>query len=272
MNYSQVEASIVEQLRSFAQEAGFIDCAIGLSGGLDSSVVAALCAQAFGVGRVHGVLLPGPYSSAHSVDDALALAANLGLEAETIPITGPYEAFARALEPHFAGGHGGSFAGVASENTQARCRMVVLMALSNAHGWMLVNTGNRSEALMGYCTLYGDMAGAFAPIGGLYKTQIRALAQHMNEQAAAQGRTAPIPERVLAKPPSAELSENQTDEDGLGIGYAQLDRILAGHFDEGSAPEDLVTEEMPLDQVQSVIARAESNAFKRASLPPSARI
>ena len=263
---NQIRMSIVSQLQAFAQEAGFTDCVIGLSGGLDSSVVAALCTEAYGPEHVHGVLLPGPYSSDHSREDALALANNLGLETDIIPITEPYQAFARELELYL----GDDFQGVASENTQARCRMVVLMALSNARGWMLVNTGNRSEAYRGYSTLYGDTAGAFAPIGSLYKTQVFELARQMNAQAREAGQVAPIPQHVIDKPPSAELAPNQTDEAGLGIGYEELDRILAGYYDKGQGIEELASKETDVAHVASIIARAQRYAYKRTQLPPAA--
>lgn len=261
--------SILEQLQSFAQGAGFSDCVIGLSGGLDSTVVAVVCAQAFGPKRVHGILLPGPYSSDHSVEDALELAANLEMPTETISITQPYQAFASALTPHFEM-QGSSFVGIASENTQARCRMVVLMALSNAHGWMLVNTGNKSEAYMGYSTLYGDTAGAFAPIGNLYKTQVYELANYINDQARAEGRRCPIPQRVIDKPPSAELAADQTDEKGLGILYPELDRILMGHYEQGMSAAQLANEKTNESDVQTILNRAERYAYKRMQLPSAA--
>lgn len=266
MNQQEVVQSIVGQLQEFAEGAGFTDCVLGLSGGLDSSVVAALCVAAFGAEHVHGYMLPGPYSSAEAREDAQALAKNLGLEIESIAITQVYQVLGRELAPHT----GGSFDGLASENTQARLRMVALMALSNAHGWMLVNTGNRSEAWMGYSTLYGDTAGAFAPIGGLYKTEVYELAEWLNAQAHEQGGGALIPQRVLEKPPSAELAEGQTDEEGLGVAYPELDRILIGYFEHGQSIESLASETMPETEVQRIIARAESYEYKRALLPPAA--
>ena len=266
MNSQAVAASIIEQLQEFARNARFTDCVIGLSGGLDSSVVAALCVAAFGSEHVHGYLLPGPYTSNHSIEDAQELANNLGLEAPSISITEAYEAFARELAAHT----GGSFEGLASENTQARCRMVVLMALSNAHGWMLVNTGNLSEAWMGYSTLYGDTAGAFAPIGSLYKTEVYELANWLNAQAREQGGADIIPQRVIDKPPSAELAPDQTDEAGLGLTYPELDRVLMGYFEQGMSAEDLATDSLGADEVERIVARAESYAFKRTLLPPAA--
>ncbi len=266
MDFNAAHESIVAQLRDFADKARFTDCVIGLSGGLDSSVVAAVCVCAFGCDAVHGVLMPGPYSSADSTEDALELARNLGISTESVSITEAYRAFSDALDPVM----GADFAGVASENTQARCRMIVLMALSNAYGWMLVNTGNKSEAYMGYSTLYGDTAGAFAPIGGMYKTHVFEYARYLNGVFAAAGEASPVPQRVIDKPPSAELAPGQTDEKSLGIGYAELDRILAGFFDEGSSVADLANDATPLDQVEAVVGRAQRYAYKRMQLPPAA--
>ncbi|MBQ9068535.1 MAG: NAD(+) synthase [Eggerthellaceae bacterium] len=266
MDYQAAHESIVGQLADFARNAHFSECVIGLSGGLDSTVVAVLCAEAFGSSSVHGVLMPGPYSSDASSEDALEVARNLEIPTTTISITGAYDAFARALAPTM----GEDFAGVASENTQARCRMVVLMALSNAYGWMLVNTGNRSEAYMGYSTLYGDTAGAFAPLGSMFKTDVFAFARYLNERYVAQGKIAPIPQRVIDKPPSAELAPDQTDEEGLGIGYAELDRILAGHFDAGLGADVLASQSMSAAQVDDVLSRARKYAYKRTMLPPAA--
>ena len=198
----------VNALKGFMDDAGFSDVVIGLSGGMDSSLVAVMCADALGADRVHGVLMPGPYSTDHSVDDALDLARNLGIRTRTVSIAEPYRAFEAAL----AEACGGKLSGLAAENTQARCRMVCLMALSNAYGWMLVNTGNKSEAMMGYSTLYGDTAGAFAPIGGLYKTDVFAVARWRNRQAEIAGEVPPIPEHLFVKPPRAELSPDQEDE------------------------------------------------------------
>ena len=264
----KIHDTIVEQLAAFAQSTGFTDCVIGLSGGLDSSVVAPLCVEALGPDHVHGVMLPGPYSTDHSLTDARELADALGMDSSEISIAEPFAAFERVLGPAC----GGALDGLAAENAQARCRMVCLMALSNKHGWMLVNTGNRSEALMGYCTLYGDMAGAFAPIGGLYKHQVRALGRYINEDFEARGLPAPIPENVFVKPPSAELSPDQSDEESLGVDYDTLDAILMAHFDEGLSAEHVAARGFDLAQAQRIIATAEGYAFKRALLPPCASI
>lgn len=144
----------VDALAAYAKGIGFSQVVIGLSGGIDSSVTAVMAVDAFGAKNVHGVLLPGPYSTGHSIDDALTLAENLGIESHTVSICEPFEAFEQVIRKSYKE----KLEGLASENTQARCRMVILMALSNANRWMLVNTGNKSEAAMGYSTLYGDTA------------------------------------------------------------------------------------------------------------------
>lgn len=266
MNMQEVVQSIVGQLQEFAEGAGFTDCVLGLSGGLDSSVVAALCVPAFGAQHVHGVLLPGPYTAEESVQDAQKLAANLGIQTQSISVTQSYDAFVQ----EFASQADGGLAGLASENTQARLRMVALMALSNANGWMLVNTGNLTEAWMGYSTLYGDTAGAFAPIGSLYKTEVYELAEWLNAQAKEDDGKDLIPARVLSKPPSAELAPGQTDEAALGISYPELDRVLIGYFEQGKSAEELASNETSEAEVERIIACAESYEFKRALLPPAA--
>ena len=251
-------------LGDFVRGAGFSDVVIGLSGGMDSSLVAAMAVDALGAASVHGVLLPGPYSSESSIDDAEALAANLGIEARTISICEPFEAFESVL----ARACGGELSGLAAENTQARCRMTCLMALSNAWGWLVLNTGNKSESYMGYSTLYGDMAGAFAPIGGLYKTDVFALARWRNRRAAEAGQALPIPVNVFVKPPSAELAPGQSDEASLGVGYDVLDAILVDAFERGLDAAALVAAGHDPAQVERVLARAAACAYKRALEPP----
>lgn len=254
----------VDALAAFAKGAGFSQVVIGLSGGIDSSVTAVMAVDAFGAKNVHGVLLPGPYSTGHSIDDALTLAENLGIESHTVSICEPFEAFEQVIRKSYKE----KLEGLASENTQARCRMVILMALSNANRWMLVNTGNKSEAAMGYSTLYGDTAGAFAPIGGLYKTDVYAIARWRNERAERDGQVPPIPEHVLVKPPSAELAPGQEDEKSMGIDYPTLDRMLIAHFEHGVSENGLVEAGFNRADVERVLAKVRSQAFKRALEPP----
>lgn len=254
----------VEGLREFVAGAGFTDVVVGLSGGIDSSLVAVMATDALGAEHVHGMLLPGPYSSAASVDDAEELACGLGIDAMTVCIDDAYAAFDHAISC----ATGAPLSGLASENTQARCRMVCIMAMSNARGWMMLNTGNASEAAMGYSTLYGDTAGAYAPIGGLYKTEVYALSRWRNEMA---GR-ALIPENVLLKPPSAELAPNQRDEDSLGVDYATLDAVLHRCVDCGESVAEMVEAGYPRAQVEPILQRYRAYAFKRAFDPPFPQI
>ncbi|MBS6940793.1 MAG: NAD(+) synthase [Slackia piriformis] len=262
MRIEEKYRACVDGLSSFARGIGMTDVVIGLSGGIDSSLVACMCVDAFGADRVHGYMLPGPYSSEHSLVDAQELALNVGMRAERISIDEPFSAFVDVLGEHCIMARG-----LAAENTQARCRMVVLMALSNAHGWMMVNTGNKSEAMMGYSTLYGDTAGAYAPIGGLYKTDVFAMARWINETARASGAAAPIPDRVLVKPPSAELAPDQRDEDTLGS-YAELDRLLIDYVEHGMGREALAAAGYDPAEVERVTSRVDAYAFKRALEPP----
>ncbi len=264
MRASDMYQTCADALRAYAEGAGFTDVVVGLSGGIDSSVIATMCTDVFGADHVHGVMLPGPYSTEHSLDDALDLANNLGIRTNTVSICEPFEAF----EAVFRRSGCGKLHGTAAENTQARCRTVILMALSNANNWMLVNTGNRSEAMMGYSTLYGDTAGAFAPIGGLYKTDVYAVARWRNEKAVSAGEVAPIPEHVLVKPPSAELSPDQEDEKSMGIDYATLDRMLIAHYEHGVSRDGLVEAGFEAGEVDRILAIADGMAFKRAMEPP----
>lgn len=264
MDVEKSYRACVDALGSFVSQAGFSDVVIGLSGGMDSSLVAVMAVDAFGPSHVHGVMMPGPFSSESSLVDAEALSRNLGIVYSQVSICEPFEAFASVLGQAC----GGSLNGLAAENTQARCRMICLMALSNTWGWMLLNTGNKSEACMGYSTLYGDTAGAFAPLGGLYKTDVVALARWRNRQGIEQGSGGPIPENVFVKAPSAELAPGQSDEASLGVDYATLDAILKHVVEEGESEEALVKAGFDETLVASVIGRVQASAFKRALEPP----
>lgn len=263
MNAAEKYNACVEGLKAFAQQTGAQEVVIGLSGGIDSSLTACMCVDAFGVEAVHGYMLPGPFSTEHSLVDAQELAMNLGLHVERISIAQPYEAFATELARLCPGFTRTS----AGENTQARCRMIVLMALSNYHGWMLVNTGNKSEAMMGYSTLYGDTAGAYAPIGGLYKTDVYAVARYVNDHAKEVGNEPPIPENVFVKPPSAELAPGQEDEKALGTTYAELDKLLIDMMEKGMSEAELAAAGYDPAEVQRVSQRVKSYEFKRALEP-----
>lgn len=257
-------AKCVEATGAFVHDAGFEDVVIGLSGGIDSSLVATIATAALGPRHVHGMMLPGPYSSEASLRDATDLAANLKISTMCVSIEAPYKAFAHALSD----ATGEALGGLAAENTQARCRMVCIMAMSNARDWMMLNTGNKSEAAMGYSTLYGDTAGAFAPIGGLYKCEVFQMARFANAEAERQGAVAPIPENVILKPPSAELAPNQMDEASLGIDYKTLDAILIDHVERGKSIDELAACGYGRPQAMMVARRYATYAFKRAMEPP----
>lgn len=263
MNSEQQYTACVAGLKEFVEGIGGHGVVLGLSGGIDSSLVACMCVDAFGAENVHGYMLPGPYSTEHSLVDAQELARNLGIRAERVSIAEAYRVFESQLSnlcPSFD-------RSTAGENTQARCRMIVLMALANFYGWTMVNTGNKSEAMMGYSTLYGDTAGAYAPIGGLYKTDVYAVSRWVNARAEAAGRVAPIPEHVLVKPPSAELAPGQQDETSLGTTYAELDKLLIDYKERGKSVEQLIVAGYDAAEVERITKRVEAYAFKRALEP-----
>lgn len=265
LDAQELYCECVRATRDYVQDAGFTDVVIGLSGGIDSSLVATIAVDALCACSVHGVMLPGPFSSGHSLVDAQRLAENLGISSCIIDITEPYEAFMRELDLVI----GRNIAGLSSENLQARCRTVALMALSNECGWLMLNTGNKSEAAMGYSTLYGDMAGAFAPIGGIYKTDVFELARYRNSKAEADGSAPPIPQQIIDKPPSAELREGQTDEESLGISYEDLDKILVAGEGIGMERASLIDAGYDERQVGIALAGWKRSAFKRMQEPPT---
>jgi NAD+ synthase (glutamine-hydrolysing) len=216
-------------VRDYVRKNGFTDVVLGISGGIDSAVVATLAADALGAEHVHGVLMPSPYSSEGSVADAEALAAHLGLKTVVFPITSPFQNFLAESEA-ILGTQGSD---TALQNLQARIRTVILMHLSNSYGWLLLNTGNKSEAAMGYSTLYGDTAGALAPLGAVYKTDVYGLANWRNS------RTLAIPQAILNKEPSAELYPGQKDTDRLPP-YDTLDQILRLHLEENLGVDEIL--------------------------------
>ena len=242
---------------------------LGLSGGIDSALVAVMAASALGSDHVHAVTMPGPYTSDETRADAYELARNLDIRLDEVDVQDAYEACCDAISDGCFENVRGTIAG---QNIQARLRMIMLMALSNVHGWTVLNTGNRSEACMGYCTLYGDTVGAYAPIGGLLKTQVYAIANWVNECAVEATGQPLIPEGIIRRPPSAELADGQTDEDSLGITYAVLDDVLA-HYLGGVSAEDIVAAGIASEaQVANVLARMGANAFKAAWYPPHAEL
>jgi len=254
-------------LRDYAHKSGFRKALVALSGGIDSAVVGVIAAAAFGPENVTAVSLPSLISSQHSRDDALALARNLGLAFETIPIADAVGACEAALAPEF---HGRP-RDVTEENIQARVRGVLMMALSNKFGALLLTTGNKSELAVGYCTLYGDMCGGLGVISDVYKTQVYALANWINADARRAGRPPPIPQSTIDKPPSAELRPDQTDQDTLPP-YDVLDAILKGYVEDGLSRADLVAQGFADPVVNDVARKVDLNEYKRKQAAPGLRI
>ena len=248
-------------LGDYVRGNGFESVVLGLSGGVDSALVASMCVDALGKKNVHAVMLPSRYTSKHSIEDAAACANNLGIRHEVIPIEPVFEAALETLQPIFTGKE----ADVTEENLQSRLRGTLLMALSNKFGAMLISTGNKSEMAVGYATLYGDMNGGFNPIKDLYKTQIYELARWRNRV----GKV--IPERILTKAPTAELRENQTDQDALPP-YDILDAILERLIERNQSARQIVDEGFEpktVRKIETLLARAE---YKRRQAPPGVKL
>jgi len=259
----EIFAALTLGLRDFVRKCGFSKVHLGLSGGIDSTLVAILAVEALGADNVMGVLMPSPYSSKGSVDDALDLAKRLGIKTYTVPISGPMEAFTGALAPVFAG----SPPGVTEENIQARIRGTLLMALSNKFGSMLLTTGNKSELAVGYCTLYGDMNGGLAVISDVPKTMVYRICQWLNRTR----QPTPVPVACIDKPPSAELRANQTDQDSLPP-YDQLDAILELHIEQHQAAEQIIARGQPAEIVNRVINLVRGAEFKRKQAAPGLKV
>jgi NAD+ synthase (glutamine-hydrolysing) len=258
--------ALVLGTRDYVRKCGFRKVVIGLSGGIDSALVATIASDALGPENVVGVSMPGPYSSEGSIRDARQLASNLGIELLALPILDAFQSYRKILESPFAGRP----PDVAEENLQARIRGNLLMALSNKFGSLVLSTGNKSEMAVGYCTLYGDMAGGLAVISDVPKTMVYELAEHVNRAAGA-GKTR-IPAETIAKPPSAELRPNQTDQDTLPP-YDVLDRILKAYVEDLHAPQQ-IAEETGFDValVRAVTLRVDQSEYKRKQAPPGLKV
>jgi len=254
--------ALVVGTRDYVSKCGFTKVLVGLSGGIDSAVVASIAVDALGAENVQGVSMPGPYSSEGSKSDAQALAANLGIQMITVPISGVFDAYRGALASAFAGRP----ADVAEENIQARIRGTYLMALSNKFGSMLLSTGNKSELAVGYCTLYGDMAGGLAVISDVPKLMVYELARWINRE-----RTR-IPTSTIEKPASAELRPNQKDEDSLPP-YDVLDRILKAYIEDLKSPQDIADKYgFDLKLVRDIALLVDRNEYKRKQAAPGLKI
>ena len=254
--------ALVLGTRDYVHKCGFRKALVGLSGGVDSALVAAIAKDALGAENVLGIGMPSPYSSAGSIDDSRRLAANLGIRYEVIGISGLFGEYTRALEPLFAG----MKPDTTEENIQSRIRGCVLMALSNKFSALVLTTGNKSEMAVGYCTLYGDMVGALAVIGDLVKTRVYAVCRWLNRDGEV------IPPAVLEKPPSAELRPDQKDTDSLPP-YEVLDPILEAYVERYETPERIAEAHgFPLELVQQVVRLVERSEFKRQQAAPVLKV
>lgn len=280
---AEIWAALVLGVRDYARKCGFRQAVIGLSGGIDSSLVAAIAAAALGAEHVLGVLMPSPYSSKHSIQDALTLAENLGIRTQTLPIGPAMEVYEQTLADLFAE----TTPGVAEENIQSRIRGNLLMAIANKFGYLVISTGNKSELAVGYCTLYGDMSGGLAAIADVPKTQVYALCRWLNsdfsKDAHSNGffphlkskiqnpKSKPIPINVLEKAPSAELKPGQVDQDSLPP-YEILDDILYRLIDQHQPPRQIVEAGHAPAVVERVVQMVTRAEFKRRQAPPGLKI
>src|SRR5262245_25993963 len=247
-------------LRDYTRKCGFRSVVLGLSGGIDSALTAALAAEALGPAHVTGVAMPTRYSSAHSLADAEALARNLGIRFHAIPIDAIFQSYLDALAPALPGA-----LGVAEENIQARVRGAVLMAFSNTEGAMLLSTGNKSELAVGYCTLYGDMCGGLAVISDVPKTLVYDLARFVNREREV------IPRSSITKAPSAELRPNQTDQDTLPP-YDVIDAVIEGYVEKDEDIAAIVAGGIDRAVAESIIGRIDRNEYKRRQAAPGLKI
>lgn len=258
---AELRGALTMGLRDYVVKCGFKSVVLGLSGGIDSALVAAIAADALGPNNVLGVLMPSPYSSEHSVADAVALAENLGIRHETVRIDEMFSSVKSSLSDVFAGCE----SDLAEENIQARLRGVTLMALSNKFGHLLLTTGNKSELAVGYCTIYGDMCGGLAVISDLPKMVVYDLATWYNRQGEV------VPWNTIKKPPSAELRPDQKDQDSLPE-YDVLDAILEGYVEHGSSIDEIAAEGFDEDLVRWVARRVDLNEWKRQQAAPGLRV
>ncbi|MDQ1667347.1 MAG: hypothetical protein QOH75_3378 [Actinomycetota bacterium] len=258
---AEVYAALVTGLRDYVQKNGFTSVVLGLSGGIDSALTAAIAVDALGSAQVHGVSMPSSYSSEHSRSDAAELADRTGLQFRVVPIAPMVDAFHGSLE----------LTGLAEENLQARVRGTTLMALSNQHGHLVLATGNKSELAVGYSTLYGDSVGGYAPLKDVPKTLVWRLSRWRNKDAEARGETPPIPDASISKPPSAELRPGQLDSDSLPD-YEVLDEILDHYVEMDRGSGELVAAGFDQQLVERVLKMIDTAEYKRRQYPPGPKI
>jgi NAD+ synthase (glutamine-hydrolysing) len=260
---AEIYSALVVGTGDYIRKNGFQKVLVGLSGGIDSALTATIAVDALGKNGVVGAAMPSQYSSKESLDDAKLLAKNLGIRFLTIPITEVFEAYLKTLAPSFKG----LKRDVTEENIQARIRGNFLMALSNKFGWLVLATGNKSEMSVGYCTLYGDMAGGYAVLKDVPKTLVYELTNFRNNK---EGKEL-IPKRTFNKPPSAELRPNQKDEDSLPP-YSTLDPILQAYVEEDKGVQDIVKMGFKENMIKEVIQMVDRNEYKRRQSPPGVKI
>jgi len=256
-------SALVLGTRDYVHKNGFTDVVLGLSGGIDSALVAAIAVDALGADHVHGVSMPSRYSSEGSKTDAAALARNLGIDMLTIPIEPAFAAYVTMTSEAFRGRD----ADLTEENLQSRVRGTTLMALSNKFGWMVLTTGNKSELAVGYFTLYGDSVGGFAVIKDIFKTDVYALSHRLNARA---GREV-IPHATLTKPPSAELRPDQRDDQSLPP-YDVLDAVLAMYVEHDRTAAEIIASGFDEALVRRIVRLVDNNEYKRRQLPPGVRV
>ncbi len=256
-----VYRALVTGTRDYVVKCGFNKAIVGLSGGIDSSLTACIAADALGKDQVWGIAMPSPYSSRESIEDAEQLALRLGIRFRALPITAIFDAYREELAPLFAGCE----EDLTEENLQARIRGTLLMAVANKFKALLLTTGNKSELAVGYCTLYGDMCGALAVISDIPKTMVYRVCHYLNRDKEI------IPERVLTKPPSAELKPNQTDQDTLPP-YDILDQILAAYIEENQSVPEIINRGFDKNTVIDIIQRIHRNEYKRQQAAPGLKV
>ncbi len=257
----RIYEALVLGLRDYIEKNNFPSVVLGLSGGIDSALTLAIAVDALSKERVHAVMMPSAFTAEISMEDSAKLIENLGVNSEIISIETIYQHFLQLLSSNFAG----TKSGIAEENIQARCRAILLMAISNKHSHLLLTTGNRSELAVGYCTLYGDMAGGFAVLKDVPKTLVWQLAAYRNEV------NSVIPQRIITRPPSAELAANQKDEDSLGA-YENLDKILYAYLNQGKSAVDIIADGFDAIQVNNTIALIHRSEYKRRQAAIGTRI
>ncbi|MEK9730363.1 MAG: NAD+ synthase [Candidatus Poseidoniales archaeon] len=262
----EVVEAVTTGLADYCRKSSIKGIVLGLSGGIDSAVAACIAQHALGSERVVGISMPSRFSSEHSKTDAEHTAKALGITYITHSIEGLHNAAEETLGQQLAQGYA-----VAGENIQARLRALIVMAYANSKGYMAISTGNKSEIAQGYCTLYGDMAGGYCPLGDVYKMEVYAIAEWFNQYASEHGKTPPVSQGTLTKPPSAELDVDQKDEDTLPP-YPLLDAILRHHIEEGASQEELVSLGYDEDIVLDVLVRLERNEHKRWQMAPAPRV